>query len=129
MPSVTIEVLAAALILLSVIKLTVLSVNAPAWLAVAKAIYSKPVVTATVSYALAGLVLTVLLQSGMTIVQILAVSLFVVLLLVPGIARYAPELLCWFEGQDIRRVLRDQWLYTLVWIVLLGWGACALLFR
>ena len=129
MPTVTVEWLAAVLILLSVIKLTVLSLNAPAWVAVAKAIYSKPVVTATVSYALAGLTLTVLLQSGLTIVQILAVCLFIVLLIVPGIARYAPDLLHWLERQDLRRILRDQWFYTLVWVALLGWGACALLFR
>jgi len=129
MPTVTIELLAAVLILLSVIKLTVVSLNAPAWLAVAKAIYSKPTVTATVSYVMAALVLAVLLQSGLTIVQILAVCLFVVLLLVPGFSRYAPAVLRWFEGQDVRQILRDQWFYTLVWIVLLGWGAWVLLFR
>jgi len=129
MPTVTIEVLAAVLILLSVIKLTVVSLNAPAWLAVAKAIYSKPTVTATVSYVMAALVLAVLLQSGLTIVQILAVCLFVVLLLVSGFSRYAPAVLRWFEGQDVRQILRDQWFYTLVWIVLLGWGAWVLLFR
>jgi len=129
MPTGTIELLAAVLILLSVVKLTVLSLNAPAWVAVAKVMYAKPAVTAGVSYALAGLVLAMLLQSGLTIVQILAVCLFVVLLIVPGMAPYAPALFRWFEGQDLHRILRDQWFYTLVWVLLLGWGACALLFR
>jgi hypothetical protein len=125
----TIEVLAAVLIVLSVVKLVVISVNGPAWLALAKALYSRPLVTSAVSYVLAGLVLYFLLQSGLTIVQILAVCLFVVLLLVPGFAPCASEVLRWFEGEDLRQILKDQWLYVVVWLVLLGWGIYALLLR
>ena len=88
-----IDVFAALLILLAVVKLILLSINAPAWLAAAKALYAKPTATATVSYLLAGVVLYGLLQSGLTIVQILAVCLFVVLLLIPGFAPYMGEVL------------------------------------
>ncbi len=129
MSSRMIEVFAALLILLAVVKLIVLSINASAWLAAVKALYAKPMVTATVSYLLAGVVLYVLLQSGLTIVQILAVSLFVVLLLIPGFAPYMGEVLRGLEGKTFRQMLRDQWLYTLVWMGLLGWGVWALVSR
>ena len=129
MPSQMIDILAALLILLAVVKLILLSINAPTWLAAAKALYSRPNVTATVSYLLAGLVLYVLLQSGLTIVQILAVCLFVVLLLIPGIAPYMGELLRGLEGKSFRQILQDQWLYTLVWVILLSWGLCVLMLR
>jgi hypothetical protein len=123
-----IDILAVLLILLAVVKLILLSINAPTWLAAAKALYARPMVTTTVSYLLASVVLYVLLQSGLTIVQVLAVCLFVVLLLIPGLAPYMGELLRGLEGKTFRQLLRDQWLYTLVWMILLGWGLCALLF-
>ena len=128
MPSRMIDILAVLLILLAVVKLILLSINAPTWLAAAKALYARPRVTTTVSYLLAGVVLYVLLQSGLTIVQVLAVCLFVVLLLIPGLAPYMGELLRGLEGKTFRQLLRDQWLYTLVWMILLGWGLCVLLF-
>ena len=124
-----IEVFAALLILLAVVKLIVLSVNAPAWLTAVRALYERPVLAASVSYVLAGLVLYGLLESGLTIVQILAVCLFVVLLIVPGFAPYMGEVLRGLEGKTIWQMLREQWLYTVVWMLLLGWGACALLFQ
>ena len=129
MSSRVIEAFAAVLILLAVVKLTVLSVNAPAGLAAVKALYARPALTAIVSYLLAGLVLYGLLESGLTILQVLAVCLFVVLLIIPGFAPYVGELLRGLEGKTLRQILRKQWLYTLVWMTLLSWGACALLFR
>jgi hypothetical protein len=123
------EVFAAVLILLAVVKLAVLTVNAPAWLTAVRALYARPMLTAAVSYVLAGLVLYGLIESGLTIVQILAVSVFVVLLIVPGFAPYMSEVLRGLEGKTLRQMLREQWLYSLVWMILLGWGACALLFQ
>lgn len=129
MPSRMIDLLAVLLILIAVIKLILVFTSAPTWLSLAKALYARPAVTSTVSYLLAAVVLSVLLQSGLTIVQILAVALFVALLLIPGIAPYMGELLRVLEGKTSRQILRDHWLYTLVWMMLLGWGLCVLLFR
>ena len=39
------------------------------------------------------------------------------------------ELLRGLEGTTSRQILRDQWLYTLVRMILLGWGLCVLLIR
>jgi hypothetical protein len=129
MSSRLIEVFAAVLILLTVVKLIVLSVNAQAWLTAMKVLYARPMLTALVSYALAGLVLYGLLESGLTIVQILAVCLFVVLLIMPGFAPYMGEVLPGLEGKTLWQLLRGQWLYTVVWVMLLGWGSYELLFH
>lgn len=124
-----IEIFAAVLILLAALKLIFLSIDASAWLIAVRTLYARPLLTAIVSYVLAGLVLYGLLESGLTIVQILAVCLFVVLLIVPGFAPYIDQVLRGLEGKSLWQVLREQWLYSLVWMLLLGWGVCALVFR
>ncbi len=58
MSSRMIEVFAVVLILLAAVKVIVLSVNAEAWLPAVKALYAKRLLTAIISYALAGLVLS-----------------------------------------------------------------------
>ena len=57
------------------------------------------------------------------------IEVFAALLIVPGFAPYMSEVLRGLEGKTLWQMLREQWLYTLAWIVLLGWGACALLFQ
>ena len=121
------EVLAAILIVLSLTKLVVVMVRPSAWLGLAKRLYTKPLVTSGVALAAAGVVLALLIRSGLDIVQILAVSLFVVLVIVVGIAPFAPHLFEWIEAQDMRQAIRRQWLYIVVWTALLAWGAYTLL--
>jgi hypothetical protein len=124
-----IDIFAGTLIVLAVVKLLALAVNAPAWLSAMKMLYARPALTAAISYLLAGLVLAALLASGVTIVQVLAVCLFVVLLLVPAFAPYMDLVLRGLEGKSLGQMLREQWLYTVVWMILLGWGFYALLDR
>jgi hypothetical protein len=88
-----------------------------------KRLYAHPNVTSFVAVTLAGIVLYFLLRSGLTIVQVLAVSLFVSLLVVAGVAPFFPLILNWFEGKGAVRILKEQWLYALIWFLLLGWGA------
>ncbi len=47
--------------------------------------------------------------------------------MVAGLARHAGALIAWAESLSVRRILRQQWLYILFWLVLLGWGLFALL--
>ena len=119
----SVEILAGILIVLAVVKLLVIFVNARAWIMFVKRFYSNPNITSLVALTLAGFVLYLLLQSGLTIVQILAVCLFVMLLIVVGIAPYSSQLFQWFETQDLRLILKEQWLYIMIWLLLLGWGA------
>lgn len=122
-----IEILAGLLIVLAAIKLLVIFVDVRLWLRFAKRVYAYPVVTSWVALILAGLVLYLLLQSGLTIVQVLAVTVFVALLLVVGMAPYTVPLFDWLETQSLSAMLKQQWLYIAVWVLLLAWGAVALL--
>jgi hypothetical protein len=124
-----IDLFAALLIFLAVLKLLLLSVHAPTWLLAVKAMNENRAATSVVSYFLAAVVLYGLLESGLTIVQILAVSLFTALLLIPGFAPFMRPVLHQLEGQMFRQMLAEQWLYILVWALLLGWGAWRLLLR
>lgn len=127
MNSLITEVLAGILILLSLVKTTMLLVNPRAWIGFTKRIYVDPKVTSLVSLAVAGIVLYLLIRSGLDIVQILAVCLFLCLLIIPAVAPYAPRLYAWVETQDIGQLLKEQWLYVSVWIALLSWGIYTLL--
>lgn len=118
-----IKFLAALLIVLAAIKLIVVFVSPQSWLRFVRRVYAVPVVTSTVALLLAALVLFFLLRSGLTIVQVLAVTVFVSLLLVVGIAPYAGRLFEWVETQSLPAMLRQQWLYIVVWVLLLAWGA------
>ena len=120
------EVLATILILLSLIKLAFVLVNPRAWLGFAKRLYTNPQVTSVVALVVAGVILLLLIRSGLDIVQILAVSLFVICLIVVGIVPYAPHLFAWIETQDMQQLIRQQWLYGSVWLALLIWGAYTL---
>jgi hypothetical protein len=121
------QALAAILILLSVVKLAVVLVRPRAWLGFAKRLYANPQVTALVSLAVAGILLLLLLRSGLDIVQILAVCLFVVSLVAVGVAPYAPHLFAWLETQDLDHLIKRQWRYVSVWLALLVWGTVTLL--
>ncbi len=128
MNSLITQFLAAFLILLSLVKLTMLLVNARAWIGLVKRLYADTKVTSAMALAAAGLVLFLLIKSGLDIVQILAVSLFVFLLILVCVAPYVPRLYAWIDTQDMRQLLKEQWLYVAAWVALLLWGAYALLF-
>ena len=127
MNSVITEILAAILILISLTKLVMVFVSPRAWVGFIRRFYGDTRVTSGVSLALAGIVLYLLIRSGLDIVQILAVCLFLCLLIIPAVAPYAPRLYAWVETQDIGQLLKEQWLYVSVWIALLSWGIYTLL--
>jgi hypothetical protein len=128
MNSLITKILAAFLILLSLVKTTMLLVNARAWIGLVKRFYADTKVTSAVALASAGIVLYLLIRSGLDIVQILAVCLFLFLLILVGAAPYVPRLYGWVETQDIGQLIKEQWLYVSAWIALLLWGAYVLLF-
>ena len=116
MNTTALKVIAATLIAFSAIKLLFVLVDVRAWVRFARRLYANPVVTSVVALLLAAIVLYLLLAAGMSIVQILAVCVFVVLLLVVGIAPYANELFAWLDRQDLGAMIKRQWLYTLIWV-------------
>ncbi len=116
------EFFALTLIAIAAIKIVLLFVNWPMWVGWMKRLYARPQLVSVVALALAAALLYALIISGMSIVQILAVSLFVVLMLMAGFAPYAARLMAWVETRSVAQLLADAWLYTLAWVLLLAWG-------
>ena len=118
-----IGIIALILIIVSAIKIIVILVNPKSWADLVKKIWVNPMVTSIVSLILAAIVLYYLIQSGLTIVQILAVTAFVALLMAVGIGIYAKEVISIATKMLKKGILKRAWLYTLIWIILLIWGA------
>ena len=119
-----VEIIASILIVASEIKMLVLLVNPKGWLNFAKTVYARPGLVSIVSLILAAVVLRYLLAEGITIVQILAVTAFVALIILIGLAPYIKDLIRKYEGQIKRgNMWKENLLYILIWIVLLVWGA------
>lgn len=123
----TMEILAAILILISLVKLIFVFVDLRSWLGFTRRIYANPARASLVSLVLAGFVLYLLILSGLTIVQILAVCLFFVLLVAAGFAPYYSKILDLFRDRDLTAAMKEQWLYLAVWLTLLGWGLVEIL--
>jgi len=96
----TLEVLASILIAFSVMKRVVISIHPQAWFNFSKKLYVKPEVTSLVALVLAGVVLFFLVNAGVTIVQILATVLFMILLMLVGLAKHGQTLIAWAQAQD-----------------------------
>ena len=118
-----IGIIALILIIVSAIKIIVILVNPKSWADVVKKIWANPMVMSIVSLILAAIVLYYLIQSGLTIVQILAVTAFVGLLMAVGIGIYANEVISMATKMLKKGLMKKAWLYTLIWIILLIWGA------
>lgn len=124
-----IEVIAIIIILFSIIKLIVFWVSPRAWLNFAGKFYVKPNITTIVAFILAAIVLYYLVDSGVTIVQILATWLFVALIMVIGLAQYAHDIIVWAKARDHTVWFREQWLLMVIWFGLLAWGISAIFYK
>lgn len=123
----SVKVLAATLIGISLVKLVVVFRNPKAWIGFARRLYANPALTSGVALTAGATILFLLIRSGLDVVQILAVCLFVVCLIVVGVAPYAQHLFEWLATQDLKQLIRRQWLYIAVWVLLLAWGTLSLL--
>ena len=125
----TVETIALIVIIASAIKMLVLLVNPKAWMNFAKGIYSKPGVTSFAAFVLAAIVLYYLLQAGIGIIDILAVTAFVALLIMIGLAKEVGPLLKKYDAMVRKGNLwKEYWFYALIWVVLLVWGVKELFF-
>ena len=117
-----IEIIALILIIVSGIKIIVILINPNAWMNFAKKLFANASLVRIVLLILAGVVLYYLLQE-LTIIQILAAATLIVLLIGIGLAKDFNTLIKLYNNQNSGKLLKDNWLYTLIWIVLLAWGA------
>ena len=118
-----IEIIAAILLLFSVIKLIVLLIISPkAWFKFAKKIYNKPKTTSLIAFILGAIILYYLINSGITIIEIFAVMAFMTMVILIGIAPYGNKLISFFDKKGLKKILREMRFYTLIWVVLIIWA-------
>ena len=124
-----IEIIALIIILVSAIKIIVILAKPKAWADLVKKIWANPMVTSIISLILAAVVLYYLIWiEGLTIVQILAVTAFVALLMAVGLGIYAKEVVSMATKMLKKGIMKRAWFYTLLWVALLVWGAYELFF-
>jgi len=118
-----VEIIALIVIVISLIKILTLLIKPQSWMNLSKNVYSNPKLTSLIALILAGIVLYYLIQSGITIVQILAVTAFVALLIAIGLASEVEPLMKKYEKMIKKGNLwKEYWLYTLLWVLLMLWG-------
>ena len=118
-----IEIIAIVIIAGAIIKMLMLAVNAKGYMNFAKGFYKSAGFAQLIGLIIAAVVLYYLLGAGITIVEILAVMAFLSGLLMVGLAPHLGDLIKKYEGQIKRgRMWKENWLYTLIWIVILVWG-------
>tara|TARA_Y100000310_G_C20426761_1_gene689461 strand:- start:204 stop:596 length:393 start_codon:yes stop_codon:yes gene_type:complete len=125
-----IEWMALILIVASAVKIIIILVNPNSWnTSVVKKVWANSNLTMVVSLILAAIALYYLLLGGLTIVEILAVTLFVALLMAAGAAAYKKQIIELADKMlKDKSLVKKSWLYIIIWVILLVWGAKVLLF-
>ena len=121
----TIEVLATIVLVIGVLKILSL-LFFPSWFAnFADKLYSCSKSLKTISLILSAIVLYFLIGAGVTIVEILAISLFISLFIAVGLGSYGKTIM---SKVDFKTVLKEHRLYTILWIILMAWGVWEIFF-
>ena len=107
------------IIAITAIKLVTIAIKPTAWLKVTDTIYGNSLVSTIVFAILAYLTLDILLDAGITYVQIVATTLFIVFLIGISFDAYSNEMLAMS-----RKLLKDKniwkkaWFPVLIWVIL-----------
>jgi len=117
-----IEIIALILIVLVIVKLFIFLVHPNLWYETLERAFKNTHLSSFIAFIFAMLTLYFLISSGLTIKEILSVSLFIVLLIAVAFASYSEEIIPWMKTQDIIAIFKKLWLYTFVWLLLLAWG-------
>ena len=123
-----IEIFALILLVVAIIKIILILYKPEIWFGLIERMYVIPQLITLLALISSAVVLYFLINAGLTIIEILAVCLFIALLLMIAIASYSEELFVWIKQQDMTDVVRRTWLYIFVWILLLGWGTKEIIF-
>lgn len=124
-----IEIIALIFIVLVGLKITIILISPQFWVEqVVKKIWAKQATMIIVSLAAAGVTLYFLLEE-MTMVQILAVALFISLLMMAGVAMYSPDFIKLAEKLYEKKAITKKTLpYIVIWIALILWGLKEIVF-
>ena len=122
-----IEIIALIIIVSGGIKMSVLVFKPTAWMNFANKVYSKKRLIQISSLVLAGIILYYLINSGLTIVQVLAVVAFVFAFLMFGLAPHIKGLVQEYKTQIKKgKMWKENWAYSILWLALMVWGALEL---
>lgn len=123
-----IETIAWIFVIIGLVKIVVFAINPKSWMNFAKGVWKTPGL-GIIYLVLAIVVFYYLIDSGLNIIQILAVTAFVGLLMGTQFARYSKETMA--LAQKLVKNKKDfwtkNWLYILIWVILLIMGLMALL--
>jgi hypothetical protein len=111
----SVEIIALIVILAALLKILILLIKPKAWMDFTKNFLGKPVLSRVVSLILAAVVLYYLIQEGITIIQIFAVTAFVAALIMFGLAPHFNLLIKKYGAQIQKgKLWKENWLYTLI---------------
>jgi len=110
-----------------VVKILVILIDAKTWLKFSKSLMKNSMAVGVVSFILAIVVLYFLIQD-LTIIEIFAVMLFVMLLTMATIAPYSKDWLTLAEKTLKNHILHRYWIHVIVWLILVAWVFMKLFF-
>jgi len=121
------EIFAWIVIVITAIKILTILINPAKWVKVVQAVWKNPRIVMPVSLILAALILYNLLKE-ISIVQIFAVMLFIILMSAASMSVYSKEILALAKNvlKD-KKVIEKSWLPILIWIILILWVLISLL--
>jgi Ca2+/Na+ antiporter len=131
----TLEILAVISILFIIFKFAIFALNPRKDIKFSKKFYSKTSLIKLISLVLALSILYILIDSGLTIIDILAVTLFLALVIVVGIIDYTGEFVKKIKSKKFLKkklitkdFIKKEFLYFLIWLFLIGWGIKVIFF-
>ena len=125
----SVEIIALIVIIVAAIKILVLLIKPRAWMNFAQSVYKKPIVARAVSLVLGGVILYYLITAGISVVEILAVTAFISMFIVFGLASQVKSLIARYKAQIKKgKLWKEHWFYTLLWIALIAFGVKELFF-
>jgi hypothetical protein len=124
-----VEIIALVLLIVMAIKILVLLIKPQAWMNFAQCFYKKPVVARAISLVLGGVIFYYLITSGISVVEILAVTAFLAMFIVLGLASEVKPLIAKYKARIKKgKLWKEHWFYTLLWVALMAWGVKELFF-
>ncbi len=117
----TIAIFALIIALLALIKILVILVKPKVWSNLVKIVWSSSNAMMIICFLLASIVFYYLIQE-LSIIQIMAVVLFIALLGGMSVAVYSKEIVSLANKMlNDRKFLSKGWLAVLIWLVLISW--------
>ena len=125
----SIDWIALIFIVFAIVKVIILLINPTAWMRGAQKFFKKTILAQIIAFVLAAVIFYYLIQEGFRVVQILAITAFVTMLLVIGLAKHLDSLMVKYNKMiEKGKLWKDNWFYTLLWLILMGLGIKELFF-